>query len=89
MPRPTPVKMAPPARPRRSGGTCGSTEGAARTITTPPATPEAKRQRKNQAKDSGSAQAKKATVTSAIMPRSIRGAPARRASDRAQSAPPR
>jgi NAD(P)-dependent dehydrogenase (short-subunit alcohol dehydrogenase family) len=33
IPRPTPVKMTPPARPCRDRGTCGSTVGAASTET--------------------------------------------------------
>ena len=53
MPRPTDVKITPPASPRFAAGTCGSTLGAASTISTAPATPEAKRQRKNHAKGSG------------------------------------
>ena len=59
MPRPTPVKIAPLASPRRADGTCGSTAGAASTISTPPAKPEAKRQTKNHPKESGIAEAKK------------------------------
>ncbi len=66
MPAPTPMKIAPPARPRREGLMLGSTVGAARTISAPPAKPEAKRQPKNQAKSSGKTQAKKARVASAI-----------------------
>ena len=87
MPSPTPVKIAPPARPRRAAGTCGSTVGAARTISTPPATPDARRQTKNHANASGTEQAKKAAVASSIMARRIETGPKRAASDDASSAP--
>ena len=66
MPAPTPMKIAPPARPRREALMLGSTVGAARTISAPPAKPAAERQAKNQAKLSGKAQAKKARLASAI-----------------------
>ena len=60
------------------------------TISAPPATPEAKRQTKNHENDSGSAQAKNATVASAIIARSTRRRAAARAPcDGAQSAPAR
>src|SRR6202042_3202273 len=65
-PAPPPMKRAPPARPRREALMLGSTVGAARTISAPPARPEAKREAKNQAKLSGKAQAKKARVASPI-----------------------
>ena len=87
MPSPTPVKITPPARPRRAGGTCGRTVGAASTMRAPPATPDARRQTKNQANDSGTAQAKNATVASAIMVRRVATGPQRDASDDARSAP--
>lgn len=67
--RQPPVKMTPPARPRREGATCESTVGAARTIRTPPAKPEARRQAKNQANETGNAQAKNATDASSIIVR--------------------
>ena len=89
MPSPTPVKMSPPASPRRAAGTCGSTVGGARTIRVPPARPARKRQRKNQRKDSGVAQPKKAPVASSIMPRSTRAAGRRAARWRAATAPTR
>ena len=66
MPAPTPMKIARPARPRWEGLMLGSTVGAARTMSIPPARPETKRHAKNQAKLSGKAQAKKARVASAI-----------------------
>src|SRR3954453_3634357 len=57
MPRPTPVKIAPPAMPRRVGGITAITVGAANAISTPPVPPDRKRQVKNQAKLTGMAQA--------------------------------
>ena len=89
MPRPTPVKIAPPASPRRPGGTCGSTVGAASTISAPPAPPAAARQAKNHQNEIGAAQAKKAAVTRTIIARSTVAGAARRASGRAPSAPAR
>jgi hypothetical protein len=83
MPSPTPVKITPPAIPRRACGTCGNTVGAARTMSTPPATPAARRQTKYHANDSGAAHAKKAAVASAIMARSIGTGPARAATSSA------
>ncbi len=56
---------------------------------TPPASPEAKRQTKNHENDSGKAQAKNATVASAIITRKIVAAAARAAMDGARSAPAR
>ena len=53
IPTPTPMKIAPPATPRREAGTWGRTFGAASTISAPPATPATKRQTKNQAKPTG------------------------------------
>ena len=87
MPRPTPVKMAPPANPRSDGGTRDSTAGAARAIRTPPETPDAKRQTKNQPKESGRAQAKNAAVATVIIARKPVAEPARSAIGRASKAP--
>lgn len=81
--------MRPPARPWRATGTCGNTVGAASTMSAPPASPEAKRQTKNQAKENGTAQAKKAAVASSSIALSNRGAGARAASGRPSSAPAR
>jgi hypothetical protein len=89
MPMPTPVKIAPPASPRRDDGTCGSTTGAASAIKTPPETPEANRQTKNQPKESGNAQAKNAAVATIIIARKLGAAPARSAIGRAARAPAR
>jgi hypothetical protein len=89
MPRPTPVKMTPPASPRRAAGTCGSTVGAASTMRAPPAAPAARRQAKYQANDSGAAHAKKATVASAIIARRTKTGSVRAAMVRASSAPAR
>ena len=89
IPSPTPVKMIPPANPRRAAGTTGSKVGAASTINMPPARPAAKRQTKNQRNESGRAQAKKAVVASAIIMRSRRAAGIRATSGRASSAPAR
>ena len=89
MPRPTPVKISPPARPRRAAGTCGSTVGGASTMSEPPARPARKRQRTNQRKDRGVAQAKKAAVATSIMPRSTWAAGTRSVSHRAARAPTR
>ena len=61
--------------------------GAASTMRAPPATPEARRQTKNQANGSGTAQAKNATVASAIMARRTETGPQRDASDEVSSAP--
>jgi hypothetical protein len=66
MPRPTPVKIAPPAKPRRDAGTCGSTASAASTISAPPEIPAAKRQRKNHENETGCAQAKNDAVATSI-----------------------
>ena len=46
MPSPTPVKMMPPARPRRAGGTPGKMCDAANTINAPPAAPAMNRHTK-------------------------------------------
>ena len=89
MPRPTPVNTAPPASPRRDGATAASTVGAARTISTPPARPDARRQARNQANDGGRAQAKKVALASTIMARSSVAAPVRRPKRCASSAPAR
>ena len=89
MPSPTPVKMMPPASPRRSAGTSAQHSGRRGTISMPPARPAAERQRKNQRKESGRAQAKKAAVASAIIMRSTRAVGMRAASGRASSAPAR
>jgi hypothetical protein len=89
MPRPTPVKMTPLATPRRSRRTWGSTVGAARTMSTPPAIPAAARQTKYHANDTGTAHAKNPAVASAIMARSAVTRSARAASQRASSAPAR
>jgi len=89
MPRPTPVKIAPPTMPRRAVGTWASTVGAASTISTPPARPAEKRQAENQANDSGAAQARNAAVASSIMARSTTLRRRRAASGRADSAPAR
>ena len=83
------MKINPPASPRRNGGTCGSTVGAASTISTPPASPAAKRQRVNHRNDQGVAQAKKASVASAIIARSATGAGTAAVTRRASSAPAR
>ncbi|MCY1439120.1 hypothetical protein D9M71_553410 [compost metagenome] len=89
IPTPTPMKITPPARPRREGGTCASTVGAARTISAPPATPESNRQAKNQAKDRGQAQAKNATLASSIMPLRVARVEVLAASVRPKIAPAR
>jgi len=89
MPRPTPVKIAPLASPRRDGWTCRITSGAASAIKAPPETPDAKRQTKNQPKESGKAQAKNAALATIIIPRSAGAAPACAAIGRASKAPPR
>src|ERR1700739_4144123 len=68
---------------------CASTTGAASAIRAPPEIPDAKRQAKNQPKESGKAQAKKAALAAIITPRSIAAAPARAAIGRASKAPPR
>jgi hypothetical protein len=62
--------MAPLAMPRRAAGTCGSTVDAASTMMAPPASPDTKRQPKNQLTDSGNAQAAKASVANTIIVRS-------------------
>ena len=64
------MKIAPPAKPRREAGTCGSTASAASTISAPPDTPAAKRQTKNQEKEKGWAQAKNDAVANNIITRS-------------------
>ena len=89
MPTPMPRKMNPLARPRRAGGTCGSTRLAATIISTPPAMPATTRQSRNQAKPACQAQARNEAAESAIIPRSSGAAGSRRASGRAASAPPR
>jgi hypothetical protein len=89
MPRPTPVKMTPPATPRRSGRTWGKTVGAASTMSTPPATPAARRQTRYHANDRGDAHAKNAAVAKAIIARRSSTASTRAASHRASSAPAR
>ena len=68
---------------------CGSTTGAASAIKAPPDTPDAKRQTKNQPKESGKAQAKNAALATTIIPRSAGPVPARAAIGRASKAPPR
>src|SRR5260370_28413978 len=68
---------------------CGSTIGAASAISAPPEMPDTKRQRKNQQKESGKAQAKNAALTTTIIPRSVGAAPACAAIGRASKAPPR
>ena len=89
MPSPTPVKIAPAARPRRPAGITGITLGAASAISTPPVAPDRKRHRKNQAKPSGNAQATRLAAVSSIDPRNSAGAPVRAAMARAASAPAR
>jgi len=89
MPSPTPVKIAPPARPRRRGGMPGITLGAASAISTPPVPPDKKRQKKNQAKPSGNAQARRLAAVASIEPRSKAGVPVRAATARAPIAPAR
>ncbi len=63
MPRPTPAKMAPPTRPRRAGPTWGRIVEAASTMMSAPATPDARRQARNHAKESGTEQARHDRVT--------------------------
>ncbi|MNL24405.1 hypothetical protein D3C87_1458360 [compost metagenome] len=89
IPTPTPMKIKPPAKPRREGGTCASTVGAARTIKAPPATPERNRQAKNQAKDTGHAQAKNAMLASSIIARRVNRVEVFDASERPKRAPAR
>jgi hypothetical protein len=89
MPRPTPVKIAPPASPRRAAGTCASTTGAASTVSTPPATPAANRQTKNHEKGSGAAHAKNAAVATNIMERNRVAVGTEAAVRRASRAPAR
>lgn len=89
MPSPTPVKITPPASPRRAGGTCFNTAGAASAISAPPDIPAANRHVKYQANDKGAAQPKKAAVAAIIMSRSAAAVPIRAAIGRASSAPPR
>ena len=89
MPRPTPPKIRPPAKPRRAGGTCGRTVAATRTMVAPPDTPARKRQKKNQATDSGKAQAKKASDAAAVSNRSTVRLESARAIERPVSAPTR
>ena len=89
IPRPTPVKIAPLASPRRDGGICGRTSGAANAINAPPATPDPTRQAKYHQKESGKAHAKNATVAIAIIARKIGAAPAVAAIRRASTAPAR
>ena len=88
-PNPIPVKMMPLTRPRRAGGTCGRMVGAASTISTAPANPATKRQRKNQVNDSGQAQAKNDTVASSMFARRIAAALPARRECRASTAPAR
>lgn len=76
------MNMKPLTAPRRAGGMCGKTVGAASTISAPPPMPETKRQVKNHAKSTGQAQAKSATVVIVIMARRTA-----RADDRATSGP--
>src|SRR5438552_4075135 len=68
---------------------CGSTTGAASAIKAPPEIPDAKRQTKNQPKESGKAHAKNAALATTIIARSAGVAPARAAVGRASKAPPR
>jgi len=89
MPRATPVKTSPPASPRRAAGTYGSTVGGARTMSMPPVRPARKRHPKNQRKDIGVAQAKKAAVAISIMARSTWPTGRRAASQSAPIAPTR
>ncbi|MNT65986.1 hypothetical protein D3C72_2040160 [compost metagenome] len=70
MPSPMPRKIAPLASPLREAGTCGNTVDATSTMIAPPATPESKRQPKNQLTDKGKAQAKNDRVTASIISRS-------------------
>ncbi|MNG04747.1 hypothetical protein D3C84_879020 [compost metagenome] len=69
IPKPMPRKIAPLASPRRDAGTCGSTVAATNTMIAPPATPDSKRQPKNQLTDNGKPQAKNARVTASIIRR--------------------
>src|SRR5215472_9286237 len=87
MPRPTPVKITPPATPRRPGGIAAITVGAARAMSTPPVPPETKRQTKNQPKLRGNAQANRLIAVSSIADRKVVFAPRRAATNRAPSAP--
>ena len=89
MPSPRPAKIAPLTMPRREGGTCASTDGAAVTINTPPANPEAKRHPKNQTNEMGQAQAKKAKTATSIIVRTSLTLDTCRASTRAPKAPAR
>src|SRR4051794_9031044 len=89
MPRPTPVKIAPPAMPRRVGGIAAITVGAASAISTPPVPPDRKRQAKNQAKLTGKAQANRLAAVSSIAACTVATAPKRAARARAPSAPAR
>ena len=89
MPSPTPVKMAPPASPRRAAGTWASTAGAATTINAPPAIPAEKRQPKNHTKESGIAQPKNVAVASNSIPRKAVAVPMRAATGRPSNAPTR
>ncbi len=89
MPTPMPMKIAPLARPRRAGAMCGSTVGAASTISVPPERPARKRQAKNHRKSTGQAQASSEAVVSSIMARSRAGAEMRAAIGVASRAPAR
>src|SRR5690348_6417540 len=89
MPIPTPVKIAPPAMPRRLAGIAASTVGAASTISTPPVPPDRNRQAKNHAKLTGAAQANRLAQVSSIAFRKVVTAPKRVARTRAPSAPAR
>ncbi|MNF93771.1 hypothetical protein D3C84_764570 [compost metagenome] len=89
MPTPTPMKMTPPASPRREAGTCARTVGAASTISAPPAVPERKRQAKNHAKDTGQAQAKNARLASNIIALRVNAVEVLAAKDRPEIAPAR
>ncbi len=93
MPSPIPVKITPLARPRRATGTTRRMPGAASTISTPPATPAAKRQTENHGNDipatrPGALQAMNATLASTIIAR-MSGAIGSPASRLAASAPAR
>src|SRR3954470_23070683 len=89
MPIPTPVKIAPPAMPRRPGGIAAITVGAASAISTPPVPPDRKRQAKNQAKLTGTAQANRLAQVSSIAACKVATAPKRALRARAPSAPAR
>jgi hypothetical protein len=83
------VNITPLANPRLFGAINGNTVVAARTISAPPASPETKRQLKNQRYEAGAEQARRETLASSIMERSVDLAPKRPAKKLELAAPAR